>query len=67
MTIRIGALESALPWLTATLASGSSLWVGLCLIIRFLDLFFSLAGLTLTMKYLTCRGKVGIIRDRTER
>lgn len=62
----IGALESALPWLTATLGSGSSLGFGLCLIIRFRDLLFSLVGLALTMKYLTCRGKVGIIRDDTE-
>ncbi len=62
----IGALESALPWLTATLGSGSSLGFGLCLIIRFRDLLFSLAGLALTMKYLTCPDKAGIIRDRTE-
>jgi len=62
----IGALESALPWLTATLGSGSSLGFGLCLIIRFRDLLFSLAGLALTMKYLTCRGKAGIICDTTE-
>lgn len=62
----IGALESALPWLTATLGLGSSLGFGLCLIIRFRDLLFSLAGLALTMKYLTCSGKTVIIPDKIE-
>ncbi len=57
----IGVLETALPWLTATLGLGSGLGLSLCLIIRFRDLLFSLAGLGLTMKYLTCQGKAGII------
>ena len=60
----IGVLETALPWLTATLGLGSGLGLSLCLIIRFRDLLFSLCGLGLTMKYLTCQGKVGIINDK---
>jgi uncharacterized protein (TIRG00374 family) len=60
----IGVLETALPWMTATLGLGSGLGLSLCLIIRFRDLLFSLAGLVLTMKYLTCHGKVGIINDK---
>ena len=60
----IGVLESALPWVTAGLGLGSALGISLCLIIRSRDLLFSLAGLGLTMKYLTCRGKASIIGDR---
>ncbi len=60
----IGVLETALPWMTATLGLGSGLGLSLCLIIRFRDLLFSLAGLGLTMKYLTCQGKVGIISHK---
>ena len=60
----IGVLETALPWMTATLGLGSGLGLSLCLIIRFRDLLFSLAGLGLTMKYLTCQGKAGIIYDK---
>lgn len=57
----IGVLETALPWMTSTLGLGTGLGLGLCLIIRFRDLLFSVAGLGLTMKYLTCQGKAGII------
>lgn len=57
----IGVLETALPWITSTLGLESGLGVSLCLIIRFRDLLFSLAGLGLTMKYLTCQEKAGII------
>ena len=53
----LGVLESALPWLTEALGQGSALGLSLCLIIRFRDLLFSLAGLGLTMKYLTCPDK----------
>lgn len=63
----IGVLETALPWMTATLGLGSGLGLSLCLIIRFRDLLFSLAGLGLGMKYLTCQGKVGIINDKSAR
>ncbi len=59
----IGALESALPWVTANLGFGSALGLSFCLIIRFRDLLFSLTGLGLTMKYLTCRGKAVMIKD----
>ncbi len=59
----IGVLESALPWMTATLGLGSALGISLCLIIRFRDLVFSLAGLGLTMKYLTCPRKLSIISN----
>ena len=41
----IGVLETALPWMTATLGMGTGLGLSLCLIIRFRDLLFSLAGL----------------------
>ncbi len=57
----IGVLETALPWTTDTLGLGSGLGLSLCLIIRFRDILFSLAGLGFTMKYLTCQGKAGII------
>jgi uncharacterized protein (TIRG00374 family) len=59
----IGVLESALPWVTATLGLGSALGFSLLLIIRLRDLLFSLAGLGLTTKYLTCQRKVSIIDD----
>ncbi|TKB06114.1 lysylphosphatidylglycerol synthase transmembrane domain-containing protein [Desulforhopalus sp. IMCC35007] len=61
----IGVLETALPWMTATLGLGSGLGLSLCLIIRFRDILFSLVGLGLTMKYLTCQGKVGIINVKS--
>jgi uncharacterized protein (TIRG00374 family) len=61
----IGVLESALPWVTATLGLGSALGLSFCLIIRFRDLLFSLAGLGLTMKCLTCRRKAGIINHES--
>lgn len=61
----IGVLESALPWLTATLGLGGALGLSLCLIIRFRDVLFSLAGLSLTMKYLTCPMKTDIINNRS--
>ncbi|MGB3211755.1 MAG: lysylphosphatidylglycerol synthase transmembrane domain-containing protein [Desulforhopalus sp.] len=57
----IGVLESALPWMTASLGLGDILGVSLCLIIRCRDLVFSMIGLGLAMKYLTCQKKVGII------
>jgi uncharacterized protein (TIRG00374 family) len=56
----LGVLESALPWLTDSFGMGGALGLSLCLIIRFRDLLFSLAGLTLTVKYLTCPGKASI-------
>ncbi len=59
----IGALETALPWLTESLGQGATLGLSLCLLIRFRDLLFSLTGLALTLKYLTCRGKAGIISN----
>jgi len=49
----LGALESALPWVTAALGQGSVLGLSLCLLIRFRDVLFSLIGLGLTMRYLT--------------
>lgn len=58
----IGVLESALPWLTDTLGLGSAFGLSLCLVIRIRDLLFSLAGLGLTMQYLTCRRKAVIIQ-----
>jgi len=58
----IGVLETALPWMTSTLGLGTGLGLSLCLIIRLRDLLFSLAGLGLTMKYLTCQAKVSIIK-----
>ena len=59
----IGVLESALPWVTASLGLGSALGLSLLMIIRLRDLLFSLAGLGLTTKYLTCQRKVSIIDD----
>ncbi len=61
----IGALESALPWATASLGLGSALGLSLCLIIRSRDLLFSLAGFGLTMKYLTCQRKASIINKQS--
>lgn len=58
----IGVLESALPWVTAALGLGSTYGLSLCLIIRFRDLLFTLAGIGLAMKYLTCRRKAVIIK-----
>ncbi len=57
----LGALESALPWVTDALGLGSVLGLSLCLLIRLRDILFSLAGLGLTMKYLTCLGKVSTV------
>jgi len=57
----LGVLESALPWVTATLGLGSVLGLSLCLLIRFRDILFSLAGLGLTMKYLTCPGRASTV------
>jgi uncharacterized protein (TIRG00374 family) len=62
----IGVLETALPWLTASLGLGSTLGLSLCLLIRFRDLLFCLGGLALTMNYLTCREKAGIINNISE-
>lgn len=63
----LGILELALPWLTTTMGSGSSLGISICLIIRLRDILFGVAGLGLTMNYLTCRQKVGIINDPNKR
>ena len=63
MPAGIGVLESALPWLTASLGLGSALGLGLCVVIRSRDLLFSLVGLGLTMKYLTSQEKTSIISD----
>lgn len=49
----IGVLELALPHVTMILGLGGSLGLGLCLIIRFRDLVFSLAGVGITLKYLS--------------
>ncbi len=62
----IGILETALPWLTETLGLGNALGLGFCLIIRSRDLLFNLAGLGLSMKYLTCPDKIGIINNQSE-
>ena len=61
----IGVLETALPWMTATLGLGASLGLSLCLIIRARDLLLSFAGLGFTVKYLTYQRKVGIINGKT--
>jgi uncharacterized protein (TIRG00374 family) len=60
----IGVLETALPWMTTSLGLGNGLGLGLCVIIRLRDLLFSLTGLALTMKYLTCQAKAVIINDK---
>ena len=57
----LGALEAALPWVTAALGLGSVLGLSLCLLIRVRDILFSLAGLGLTMKYLTCPGRASTV------
>lgn len=62
----LGALETALPWVTDSLGLGSTLGLGLCLIIRFRDLLFNLTGLGLAMKYLTCAGKAVTLPQRSE-
>jgi uncharacterized membrane protein YbhN (UPF0104 family) len=59
----IGVLEAALPWLTMTLDQGSALGLSLCLVIRFRDVLFSLAGAALTWRYLTCRRKADIVKQ----
>ena len=65
----IGVLETALPWVTALLGKGSAFGLSLCLIIRFRDILFSLAGWGFAMHYLTYWRKAGIINDiqRTHR
>ncbi len=63
----IGVLESALPWLTGGMGLGNALGLSLCLIIRCRDLLFSLAGLWLTMKYLTYREKITIVNNQSGR
>ena len=60
----IGVLEAVLPWETAAFGRGSALGMSLCLIIRFRDLIFSLAGLGLAMHYLTYPRKPSIIADK---
>lgn len=62
----LGALEAALPWVTDSLGLGSTLGLGLCLIIRFRDLLFNLTGLGLAMKYLTCAGKAVTLPQHSE-
>jgi uncharacterized protein (TIRG00374 family) len=57
----LGVLESALPWVTAALGLGSVLGLSLCLLIRVRDILFSLAGLGLTMKYLTCPDRASTV------
>ena len=57
----LGVLESALPWVTAALGMGSVPGLGLCILIRVRDILFSLAGLGLTMKYLTCPGRTSTL------
>jgi glycosyltransferase 2 family protein len=59
----IGVLETALPWVSDLLGKGSAFGLSLCLIIRFRDLLFSLAGWGFAMHYLTYRRKAGIIND----
>ena len=61
----IGVLESALPYVTEALGLGNSLGIGLCLIIRFRDILFSLTGVMQSMKYLTCEKKTSIINDKS--
>ena len=62
----LGVLESALPWVTAALGLGTVLGLSLCLLIRCRDLLFSLAGLGLAMKYLTCPGKASTVANNAE-
>ncbi len=62
----LGALEAALPWVTAALGLGSVLGFSLCLLIRVRDILFSLAGLGLTMKYLTCPGRASTVAKNAE-
>jgi hypothetical protein len=57
----LGVLESTLPWVTAALGLGSVLGFSLCLLIRVRDILFSLGGLGLTMKYLTCPGRASTV------
>ena len=57
----IGVLELALPHVTMVLGLGASFGLSLCLIIRFRDLVFTLAGLGFTIKYLTCLEKINIV------
>lgn len=62
----LGVLESALPWVTASLGLGSGLGLSLCLLIRFRDILFSLAGLGVIMKYLTCPGEASTVTKIAE-
>lgn len=57
----LGVLETALPWVTAALGQGSVLGLSLCLLIRGRDIIFTVAGLGLTMKYLTGPGKASTV------
>jgi uncharacterized protein (TIRG00374 family) len=57
----LGVLEATLPWLTAVLGLGGSLGLSLCMLIRLRDILFSVAGLGLAMKYLTCPGKASTV------
>ena len=59
----IGVLETALPWATAALGLGSSLGVGIVLLIRLRDIVFSIFGLGMTMKYLTFKKKISTVED----
>ena len=61
----LGVLESVLPWVTVALGLGSVLGLSLCLLIRVRDILFSLAGLGLTMKYLTCPGRASTVAKNT--
>lgn len=61
----IGVLESALPFVTTAIGLGSGLGIGLCLIIRFRDIVFSLTGVVQSMNYLTCIEKTSIINDKS--
>lgn len=62
----LGVLESALPWVTAALGLGSVLGLSLCLLIRVRDMLFSLGGLGLTLKYLTCPGRASTVAKNAE-
>jgi hypothetical protein len=57
----LGVLESTLPWVTAALGLGSVPGLSLCLLIRVRDILFSLAGLGLALKYLTCPGRASTL------
>ncbi len=58
----IGVLKSALLWVTGVLGLGSTFGLSLCLIIRFRDLLFTLAGIGFAMNHLTYRRMAVIIK-----